>query len=217
MKLKVWDLPTRLFHWLLFIAVVAAVLTAEFGQMVWHFRIGYFILALLAFRVIWGLVGGYWSRFVNFIYAPSSILAYLRGTPKLAHTIGHSPIGALSVFGLLLILIAQVLTGLGADDEIANAGPLTKMIPNAWVAAITWYHKTVGKWGLIALVSLHVIAVLFYLKAKKNNLIKPMLHGFKDVDPDAALPAAKDGRAQRILALIVFACGVGLAWWVSRQ
>ena len=109
--IRVWDLPTRLFHWALVVCVIGQIVTANVGGnwMNWHLRLGYAVLTLLLFRLVWGFVGGHWSRFGSFLYAPSSVLAYLRGRPEPEHRVGHSPLGALSVFALLLILLAQGL------------------------------------------------------------------------------------------------------------
>jgi len=123
---RVWDLPTRLFHWLLAAAVTAQVVTGHVGgaAMTWHFRTGYCIFALLVFRLVWGLVGGHWSRFANFIYGPASVLRYVRGQHRsddLFH-VGHNPLGSASVFAMLALLSLQVATGLVADDDAGNAG-----------------------------------------------------------------------------------------------
>ncbi len=106
--IRIWDLPTRLFHWLLAASVVALVVTAKVGgnAMVWHFRLGYVVLALLAFRLVWGLVGGRWSRFASFVPTPGRLWRYLRGSSAEADSAGHSPLGALSVLALLGVLIA---------------------------------------------------------------------------------------------------------------
>ena len=119
---RVWDLPTRLFHWVLAACVIGSVVSAKVGgnAMVWHFRLGYAVLALLLFRLLWGVVGGRWSRFSSFICAPSTLLRYLRGQgrPGDHFHVGHSPLGALSVLSLLAVLLVQVGTGLVADDEL---------------------------------------------------------------------------------------------------
>src|SRR5512139_2456819 len=109
---RVWDLPTRLFHWLLALAVVAQVITGKIGgaAMVWHFRIGYCIFALIVFRIVWGLVGGHWSRFASFVYGPASVWRYLRGAPSSNDHfhVGHNPLGSASVFAMLALLAVQV-------------------------------------------------------------------------------------------------------------
>jgi cytochrome b len=219
-SLRVWDLPTRLFHWLLVLLVIGLVVTSQVGGnwMVWHMRMGYAVLALVLFRIVWGVVGGHWSRFVNFLYGPSQVLAYLRDRAPLAHRIGHNPLGALSVFALLGLLLLQASTGLFADDEIAFAGPLTKFVSGAWVSNFTWWHKVVGKWGLLALVSLHVLAVLFYLLVKKENLVRPMVSGDKTLAASTTeadlLPPSADATAQRVTAALILAACAGLVYWI---
>jgi cytochrome b len=214
---RVWDLPTRLTHWLLAAAVVGSVVTAKIGggAMVWHTRLGFVVLALLVFRLAWGLVGGRWSRFASFVYAPGTLLRYLRGQPRPGETldVGHSPAGALSVFAILTVLAAQVGTGLVSDDEIAFIGPLNRLVSVDTGLAATSLHKTWGQWLIIGLVALHVLAIVTYL-LKKKNLVAPMIGGDKLLPPGT--PASADGLAQRLLALGL-ALGTGtLAWWVSR-
>ncbi|MDZ4295203.1 MAG: cytochrome b/b6 domain-containing protein [Hydrogenophaga sp.] len=215
--IRVWDLPTRLFHWLLASAVVGLVITANVGGnwMNWHLRLGYAVLTLLLFRLVWGFIGGHWSRFGSFLYAPSSLLAYLRGRVKPDHRVGHTPLGALSVFALLLVLLAQVTTGLMSDDEISFFGPLVRFVSGDTVALATSYHKNVGKFIVIALVVLHVAAIVFYKWVKKENLVRPMVVGDKQVAPGLALPQASDSVATRALALMILVvCGGAVAWLV---
>jgi cytochrome b len=135
---RVWDLPTRLFHWTLAATVIGSVISAKIGgnAMVWHFRLGALVIALVAFRVLWGLVGGRWSRFASFIYAPSTVLRYLRGQARPGEhlDVGHNPLGSFSVFALLGFLALQAATGLVADDEIANVGPLNRFASAGLVA-----------------------------------------------------------------------------------
>ena len=181
--------------------------------MVWHFRLGYTVLALLVFRLVWGLVGGRWSRFSSFLYSPARLLRYLRGAPHPEDGIGHSPLGALSVFVLLAVLAAQVGTGLLSDDEIAFAGPLTQYVSNAVVGLATNYHKDIGQFLVLSLVGLHVLAIIFYVRVRKQQLIRPMLDGDKTL-PEAAAPS-RDDALSRIAALVVLALSAGVAWWVS--
>jgi cytochrome b len=218
-SVRVWDLPTRAFHWLLAASVIGAVITAKIGgdALVWHMRLGLLALALLVFRIVWGVVGGHWSRFGAFLYGPSSVLAYLRGDtgPNGRYDIGHSPLGALSVFALLAILVLQVTTGLVADDEIATVGPLNRFVETALGLRATSWHKNLGQYLIIALVVLHVATVLFYLLKKGRNLIGPMWHGDKSALP-VGTPASADGTTQRALALVVMTAALGLAWWIAR-
>ena len=215
---RVWDLPTRLFHWLLAGCVIASVVSAKIGgnAMEWHFRLGYAILALLVFRLCWGLAGGRWSHFTSFVYSPAAVLRYLRGQARAGDhfNVGHSPTGALSVFALLGILALQVGTGLFADDEISNTGPLIKFVSEATSHLLTKWHKTFGQWLIITLVVLHIAAIVFYFVKKQQNLVAPMLSGDKPL-PDG-VPASTDSAASRGLAAVLLAaCAGGVAWLVS--
>lgn len=209
---RVWDLPTRVFHWALVFCVIGLVITGSTGgnAMVWHFKLGYAVLTLLLFRMVWGIIGGKWSRFASFIYAPSTIIRYLKGQEHPHHTVGHNPLGALSVFALLAFLLVQVGTGLISDDEIAASGPLTKFVSNATVSLASSYHSAVGKRFIIVLVLLHVIAILFYLFKKRENLIKPMLHGDKILTHD--IPASRDDAGSRVAAAIVLGICASLVY-----
>jgi cytochrome b len=210
---RVWDLPTRLFHWLLAVGVIGSIVTARIGggAMTWHFRIGYVIFALVVFRLLWGVVGGHWSRFRAFVYAPASGWRYLRGRSQAHehHDVGHSPVGALSVFALLGLIAVQVGSGLLADDEIASSGPLVKFVSGATSAAASRWHKDYGQWILVTLIVLHVAAIAYYWLRRRRNLVGPMLHGDKLLTRD--VPASVDTWATRWLALaLVAACGAGV-------
>lgn len=215
-NVRIWDLPTRIFHWSLVFLVIGMVVSGlrGGGAMEWHMRMGYAVLSLLLFRIIWGLVGGRWSRFASFIYAPSTVIAYLKGQGKPEHSAGHNPLGAGSVFAMLLFLLAQIGSGLMADDEIATSGPLTKFVSNATVSLATNYHKNIGKWVLALLVLLHLAAIVFYLVKKRENLVRPMLRG----DKDMAQPVepARDDAASRLLGLVIFVlCAGAVAYAVK--
>jgi cytochrome b len=217
-RVRVWDLPTRLFHWLLAACVIGSVISAKVGgnAMVWHFRLGYAILALLAFRVLWGLIGGRWSRFASFIYSPATLLRYLRGQGRSEEhlDVGHTPTGALSVFALMAVLLFQVASGLVADDEIANTGPLIKFVSGATSSLATSWHKTYGQWLIISLVVLHVAAIVFYLVRKRQNLVGPMISGDKSLPED--VPASVDHtRSRGLAAALLAACAGSVAWLVS--
>ena len=214
LKVRVWDLPTRFFHWSLVLGVICLSVSGLIGgnAMVWHFRFGYAVLSLLLFRLVWGLVGGRWSRFGAFIYAPQSVLSYLQGRGKPEHSVGHSPVGAASVFALLGILLAQAGTGLLSDDEISASGPLTRFVSNATVNLATNYHKNIGKWVLLALVALHIGAIVFY-PWRKHNLIRPMLNGDKELA--LAVPGSRDDALTRTAAVLVLALCAAFAAWLA--
>ena len=213
-KVRVWDLPTRIFHWALVAGVLGLAISGTIGgnAMIWHFRFGYAVLTLLLFRIVWGLVGGRWSRFGAFIYSPQSVFNYLKGRGKAEHSVGHNPIGAGSVFAMLGFLLAQVGTGLLSDDEIAFAGPLTRFVSNATVSLATNYHKNIGKWILLALVLLHIVAIVFYLW-RKHNLVGAMLHGDKELV--TRVPPSRDDAASRTAALLVLVACAGGVYWIS--
>ncbi len=216
-KVRVWDLPTRLFHWTLVALILAQLVTMSIGgnAMAWHFRGGYAIFTLLLWRLVWGFVGGRWSRFGSFVYAPGAVLAYLRGQAPAAHSIGHSPLGAMSVFALLALLCAQVASGLFSDDEIAWNGPLTHLVSNATVSDATSWHAGWGKYILLALIALHIAAIAYYHWRKQQNLTRPMVVGDKQL-AQAAQPS-RDDVASRLTALAVLAVCAGVVWWVVSR
>jgi cytochrome b len=213
---RVWDLPTRIFHWALLMFVLLLVISGLRGgdALEWHFRFGYSVLTLLLFRIVWGLVGGRWSRFASFVYSPSTVINYLKGQGQPEHSVGHNPLGAGSVFAMLFFLLAQVATGLFADDDIANSGPLSKFVSNATVTLLTGYHKNYGKYILLLLVVLHIGAITYYLVKKKQNLIVPMLKGDKSLEH--AVEDSRDDAASRSVAAIIFVvCAVAVATMVK--
>jgi cytochrome b len=215
-RVRVWDLPTRIFHWLLAVCVISSIISGLRGgnALEWHMRLGYASFALLLFRIVWGLVGGRWSRFASFIYAPRTILRYLRGEHRAGEhlEVGHNPLGAFSVFGLLALLALQVGTGLFADDEIASTGPLIKYVSGATSLALTRWHKLSGEWLIVALILLHIAAIVFYRFRKKQDLLRPMIHGDKLLS--AEVPASRDTARTRLLALALIALCAGLVAWV---
>jgi cytochrome b len=209
---RVWDLPTRLFHWALVVALIAQVVTGKIGgaAMTWHFRIGYCIFALIVFRLVWGFIGGHWSRFTSFLYGPASVLRYLRNrhaAGDLFH-VGHNPLGSASVFAMLVILMVQVATGLIGDDEISNVGPLNRFVSTATGIAATAWHKSAGIGIIVALVVLHIAAIVFYRVRKRQDLIGPMFSGDKVLP--GAVPGSADDRLSRLRALAVLLASAGL-------
>jgi cytochrome b len=214
---RVWDLPTRLFHWALAASVVALVVTAKIGgnAMTWHMRLGMLVLGLLVFRMLWGLVGGHWSRFTAFIYSPATVLRYLRGQarPDEHLDVGHNPLGSFSVFAVLGLLAVQVGTGLVADDEIATVGPLNKLVATETGLLATSWHKSWGQWLILALVALHVVAIVVY-QWRKKDLLRPMLVGDRLLP--AGTPHSADGVRQRLLALVLALASGACVAWVAR-
>lgn len=213
---RVWDLPTRIFHWALVAFVIGSVTTGLIGgaAMPWHFRFGYSVLSLLLFRLIWGIVGGRWSRFNSFLYSPVTVYRYLKGQGQPEHSIGHNPLGAGTVFALLGFLLLQVATGLISDDEIATSGPLAKFVSNAVVSNATFYHQGVGKLILIGLFVLHIGAVLFYLVKRGENLVRPMLRGDKETMAETA-SSRDDVWSRTLAAAVLLSCAALVLWMVK--
>lgn len=218
-KIRVWDLPTRVFHWALVACVLGLVVSGKIGGAAidWHARLGYAVLTLLLFRLVWGVVGGRWSRFGAFLYSPGSVVNYLKGRAHPDHLVGHNPLGAASVFAMLLFLLFQVGTGLVSDDEISFTGPLNRLVASSTGLAATWYHKSVGQWVLIGLALLHIAAICWYLWKKKENLIAPMVVGDKEV-AGAAPAASRDDVTTRLSAAVILGlCAAAVAWLVQRN
>jgi cytochrome b len=184
------------------------------AMMDWHARLGYAVLALLVFRIVWGFIGGRWSRFRSFLYSPGTVAAYLGGRSHPDHLVGHNPLGAGSVFAMLVVLLAQVGTGLVGDDEISFTGPLNRFVSSSKGLAATWYHKQIGQWLVIGLVVLHIAAVLYYLTRKKQNLVRPMVVGDKDLAEPAT--SSRDDAGSRVLALVVLAIAAAAVTWLVK-
>lgn len=202
-KILLWDLPTRVFHWLLVLAMVGLVATGKIGGNLieWHGKIGIAVVGLVAFRLAWGLMGSTYARFCQFFPTPGKIRAYLQGQWKQP---GHNPLGALSVFALLGVLTAQLMTGLVANDDIAFVGPLMDLVGRDFSNLATGWHKLLVNL-LIALVVVHIAAIMFYAHVKKDNLVKPMVSGWKDVEASANAESAKGGGVVALLVALAIA------------
>lgn len=173
---RVWDLPTRLFHWLLVVLIGFSWWSAENRIMDWHLLSGITVLGLVAFRLIWGLIGGSTARFARFLRSPGQVLAYLRGqasSPKA----GHNPLGGYSVAIMLLLLSVQVAAGLFAVDvDGIDSGPLSFLVSFDQGRAASEVHE-IAFTLLQVVIGLHVLAILFYLVVRKRNLVHPMVTG----------------------------------------
>jgi len=180
---KVWDLPTRVFHWGLLLAIAVAWLSGEQGQFEVHFFAGQVVLTLLLFRLIWGLIGSETVRFGNFVPTPGRLLGYLKAIKdhRTHLIVGHNPVGAAMVFALLVMVGVQVVSGLFASENTWAfvEGPLAGLIGSDLSEDITSLHKNFLFNILLALVALHVLASLFHLVVKRDNLILPMVTGTK--------------------------------------
>lgn len=221
-RVLVWDLPTRLFHWLLVLLLLTSYLTVEVfstADLRWHKLAGYAVLTLLLFRLCWGFAGGRHSRFAAFLRGPWAVLRYAatlgrRDTPPHA---GHNPLGALSVVALLLSLAVQAITGLFSDNEILAEGPLAPLVDSAtrqWFMTLHYANFNV----LLALVILHLAAIVFYAVWKRQDLVAPMVTGqARRLPPAAAGSSPPLWRALLLLALsvaVVTLVVAGLPEWL---
>jgi cytochrome b len=214
---RIWDLPTRLFHWVLTLLVFFSIVSAKIGGnwLDWHMRSGYCILTLVLFRIMWGFAGSHHARFANFVRRPGVVLAYVREmrSGSAASQAGHNPLGALSVVAVLLVLLLQASTGLFANDSIASEGPLAKLVSGSTSDRLTTVHKT-NQYVIYMLIALHLGAVAYYYFAKRENLVLPMLTGDK---PGTGLAASRDDLGVRIRAAILLAIAAALATYVVTR
>ncbi len=181
---KIWDPVTRLWHWVL---VLSMVLCWAFGNFMsldtvrWHFYLGYVILGLMAFRLAWGLIGPAPVRLRELFPRPASVLTYLKTLPhrEPSGTPGHNPLGALSVVAILAVTISLAVSGLFIyTDDFDEYGPLNRYVSESLAGGFSHWHDLLAD-AILVLVALHVSALLFYLQWKKENLIRPMITGWK--------------------------------------
>ena len=193
----VWDLGIRAFHGVLVLLVTAALWLGHFGPIIktWHVWAGYGVIALLAFRVVWGFLGGRHALFRTLLYPPSVIIAYARTLPRRhpSYWQGHNPLGGLATIAGLALLAFQAATGLFADDEIFSAGPLAGLISEAGRQHASALHAA-GGWLVIGFILMHLAAVLFYAVWKRENLVQPMITG--RAPPSGDLDDARPNKTQ---------------------
>jgi len=210
-RVRVWDIPVRLVHWLLVVLVAFSWWTAETDRMDFHRYSGYGLLGLVSFRVYWGLVGSSTARFSQFVKGPRAIVAFLRGNSTAA--VGHNPLGALSVVALLALLVAQIVLGLFAVDvDGIESGPLSTFVSFDVGRACARWHEDVFN-VLLAFIGLHLVAVLYYLIGKKQNLIGAMISGKRALADERTQPLRP---ASAVRLIIGIALAGALAWAVAR-
>jgi cytochrome b len=206
---RVWDLPLRLCHWGLALAVAAAFASHYAGTaaFAWHVRAGCAVLALVAFRVAWGFVGTRHARFASFVRGPRATLAELRalGAPPGAPRAGHTVLGGWMALTLLGALLVQALTGLVANDGVLDSGPLAAYLSRRLGDRLSGWHEAVSSL-LLVLVALHVAAALGYRLLRHDDRIGPLVTGRR-----AGLPSSADiGPERRLLAVLLFALAAAL-------
>lgn len=207
----VWDLPVRVTHWTLVLAVAGSWATHYAGieWFAWHRRLGYVAFVLVAFRVVWGIAGTRHARFASFLRGPRTTLEYLRG--RTDPSVGHNPLGALSVLALLVVMLLQSASGLFANDEIMNTGPFYGWIAPDLSNRITTLHRASSDW-LLVLIGMHVAAVAWYALKRGGSLVRAMVTGRK---PAAAVPATEEIGGSHTLRACVIALAIAIALAVA--
>jgi cytochrome b len=209
---RVWDLPTRLFHWSIVVLFGVSWYSAKNGAMDWHYRAGLAALGLILFRIVWGLVGTGTARFSRFLRSPAAVLRYVRSAADADIPAGHNPIGGYSVAAMLLALTVQVGTGIFAVDvDGLESGPLSYLVSFDQGRIAAQIHALSFNL-LLGLIGLHIAAIAFYQLVRSRNLIGPMITG-RDRQVTAVPSGAAGGGALRFLCAA--AAASGLAWWIG--
>lgn len=215
-KVLVWDVPTRAFHWLAVVLIVGAYATARMNRMDWHARLGYALLAALLFRILWGVVGGQTARFASFLGSPRAAARHLAHLFRRERDrqVGHNPAGAWMVVALLALMLAQTLSGLYVQNDIADEGPLTEVVPAALASFVEDAHDR-WLWDmLVVAVGIHLAAIAVHALVKRQDLVRPMISGRKRLPAGTPAPAMQ-GAAR---ALITLACSlvvvIALVRWI---
>ncbi|MCP5145166.1 MAG: cytochrome b/b6 domain-containing protein [Gammaproteobacteria bacterium] len=202
-KRLVWDIPLRLFHWLLVFSIAGSYYSAQPGSpiMQWHLWLGYWTIGLVLFRIIWGLVGPRHARFSHFLPTPGRLFAYIRGIfdGTGGQTVGHNPLGSLMVIVMLILVGVQAGTGMFATEDIIWTGPYFPAVSSDMADKLTgWHHLNFD--FIMVVVGVHIAAILFYLLVKKQNLVRPMITGKKDA---AVVPESEEIKSSQLLKAVV--------------
>jgi cytochrome b len=222
-SIRVWDIPVRLFHWLLVLSILGLFITGKLGGnwMEWHKRIGFLVLGLVSFRIVWGFIGSYHARFENFLRGPVTVLRYAKGlfNGKSESSIGHNPTGGLSVLALLGVVLFQAVTGLFSNDDILLEGPYASMVSKATSDTMTKLHHLSSD-ALLILIGAHLAAITFYAVFKQENLIEAMLTGEKTIslpnDGGIEPKMAEDARPVWLSWCVAIAVGVATYLTVTK-
>jgi cytochrome b len=211
----VWDMSTRVFHWLVVVLVAAAYATSRLNWMDWHIRIGETLLALTFFRLLWGCFGSETARFCSFLRAPSAAWHHLRHVfhREADLQVGHNPAGGWMVMLLLALLLGETLSGLYVNNDVANDGPLTEWVPASVANAITVLHAILWD-ALLAAVALHILAIALYAMAKGHNLLRPMITGRKLLPTRICAPRSASAKLALLLLIISAAAATLLATYL---
>jgi cytochrome b len=214
LSMRVWDLPTRLFHWAIVALVATSYVTTQLDDIQLHLLSGYTILALLLFRLAWGFVGSDTSRFGRFVKSPVAAFRHLAAFPKREpdDEIGHNAAGGWMVLVMLLLLAVQVGTGLFSNDDVVTQGPLAQFVSKAVSDRITGYHALNFN-ILLGAIGLHVVAIAAYAAVKRQNLLRPMITGRKRLPGSTRQPRM----ASPVLAAALVALAACLVWVLATR
>ncbi|MGD0562443.1 MAG: cytochrome b/b6 domain-containing protein [Roseiarcus sp.] len=208
-KIVVWDVPTRVFHWLAVALIGAAYATARLNWMDWHARAGYALLVALLFRLLWGFFGSQTARFASFLASPRAAARHLahalRREPDLQ--VGHNPAGGWMVLLLVALMLGETLSGLYVGNDIAEEGPLSERVPALIANLIDDSHDRFLWDALLAAIAIHLLAILAYAVGKRHNLLLPMVAGRKVLPPATRPPLMKSSAR----ALLLLACSAAAA------
>ena len=212
-KHLIWDLPLRIFHWSFAITILASWYTSEQdGEMVeLHMQLGFVALALIAFRILWGVIGPKHARFSQFIPSPKTLISYLHPAKENKKAPGHNPLGALMVVMMIVLISLQAISGLFINDDIFSSGPYYGSIGNDLEKVMAFIHHNTFDF-MIAAIALHIGAITYYWRIKKQNLVLPMITGKKADDQVSAVDAIPHSKL--ILGCIVAVCCVGFVYWL---
>jgi len=211
----VWDAPTRLFHWLVVVLIAACYVTFRLNWMDWHAWAGEAVLALLLFRLLWGLFGSDTARFSRFLASPAAACRHLahlhRREPDIG--VGHNPAGGWMVIVMIGILLGQTLTGLYENNDIADEGPFTELVPAHVADLITDLHRILWN-ALLAAIALHLLAIVTYAVVKRHNLLHPMVTGHKRLPEHVPAPRIANWRRAVVLLAVAAAITGLMADWM---
>lgn len=207
----VWDLPLRIFHWAFAATIIGCWATHELGSdyIDWHMQLGYIAIGLVLFRIIWGVVGTKHSQFKHFMVGPQSVISYLKSEKPTSA--GHNPLGSLMVVGMLILVVLQSISGLFVDDEIFTTGPYFNALGDSVDELMnTIHHNSFDVIGIA--IMLHIGAIIFYQKIKKQNLVKPMITGYKSSSDVNETEEIRDSRI--MLAIVIALICTAFVYWL---
>ena len=212
-KHLIWDLPLRIFHWSFAITILASWYTSEQeGEMVeLHMQLGFVALALIAFRILWGIIGPKHARFSQFIPSPKTLISYLHPAKESKSAPGHNPLGALMVVLMIVLITLQAVSGLFINDDIFSSGPYYGSIGNDLEKVMAFIHHNTFDF-MIAAIALHLGAIAYYWRIKKQNLVLPMITGKKNANQVSAVDAIPHSKL--ILGCVVAVCCLGFVYWL---